>query len=226
MPKHSSFILVLFVLMKIQSLAQSATDSSFSEIGLNATAFVNQYLDFGSGNGEFVSPYIITYERRFGKMGVRIGLGMDGDRSEAKPENGDPNQPSLFTSSFESNVRTGVVFYKNISRRWDLKYGADVIFGMNKNKSWTEVNNLFGEPVKNTTTFRSAQIGLTPFVFIQFHLSEKFSLGTEMLFNVIGSEDVTKQESTEFPEFNSRQETTRLSYNTTPPIALFFIFRY
>jgi hypothetical protein len=217
---------ILVLNCSLVSLAQMGSrDSSFFEIGLNATAFVNQYLDFGSGNGEFSSPFILTLERRFGKAGIRMGLAADGARDKQEPENGQPTSPVFNIAELQLNARAGVVLYQNLSPRWDLKYGCDIAFGYDNRKNWTEVTNFFGQIVKNTNTDLVWNLGLNPYLFAQFHLNEKFSLGTELIMNLSYTQSVEKIQSSEFPQFDVRQESNGMRYSINPPIALFFIFR-
>jgi hypothetical protein len=223
--KHLPLIICIF------SFCQSAfgqSDSSrhkFTELGLNATAFVNQYLDFGDDINELTSPYILTYERRLGKYGFRAGIGIDGKRDIEEPENGLSTAPTLNITEVNLNLRSGWVNYISLSRRWDLKWGTDLTFGYNNNKNWTEVTNLFGDRVTSTNSDLTWDVGVNPFIFAQFHLSERFSLATELLLDISYRQSVTKTQSTEFPEFDVRQESSGIRYIINPPIALFFIFR-
>lgn len=215
-------ILPLFFLVQF-SFAQ---DSTFKELGLNATPFVNQYLDFGSGNGEFSSPYMITYEQKFGKLGGRIGLGLVSKNTSDKPTNDEPSEPTFNQNNTSLDARLGAVLYMNLSNRWSLKYGIDALIELDRNKNWTVVRNLFGQEVTNTNSVNQWNSGIAPFVFVQFHITKQFSLATELLGNATYGEKITKTESSEFPDFNTRQETTEFKFNIAPPTALYFIFRF
>ncbi len=220
------FLATVITIFTLSTLSTVAQDSTFKEIGLNATPFVNQYLDFGSGNGEFSSPYMITYEQRFGKLGSRVGFGLVSDQSAQKPVNGKETDPEFRESSFQMDARLGVVLYKKLSRRWDLKYGVDAIVNINNSKNWTEVVNFFGDVVTNTNSTQEWNTGFSPFVFAQFHISDHFSLGTELIGVATYGETVTKVQSSEFPQFDTRQENTANHFSIRPPTALFFIFRF
>lgn len=204
----------------------SAQDSTFKELGLNATPFINQYLDFGSGNGEFSSPYMITYEQKFGKLGSRIGLGIISRNKNDKPTNDNLTEPEFHTNTLSLDARLGAVLYKNLSNRWDLKYGLDGTISLDNNKNWTVVKNVFGQEVTNTNSIMDWQSGLAPFVFVQFHVTKHFSLATELIGTATYGERVTKVQSSEFPEFDTRQESTSINFNIAPPTALYFIFRF
>ncbi len=220
--KHLSTFL-LFVLLVNKSFAQ---DSTFVELGINATPFVNQYLDFGSGDGEFSSPYMITYERKFGKLGSRVGLGVIANNSNDKPINGKPTEPEFHRSAMQLDARLGAVLYKSLSNRWNLKYGMDAVVTVNNNKNWTVVRNVFGELVINTNSINEWQGGLAPFLFVQFHITKHFSIATELIGRATYGEIVTKVHSSEFPEFATRQESTTMNFNIAAPTALYLIFRF
>jgi hypothetical protein len=223
--KHLFASACFFFLVHVQYGQSRSCDSCFFEIGLNATAFVNQYLNFGNDTGILSSPYMLTLEKRMGGFGIRGGFGMDGLRDQQDPPNGSPTSPDLNISRLSLNVRSGLVFYQPLSNRWDLKYGCDIAYAYNSDKNWTEVTNFFGEKVRNTNHDLEWSLGLNPFIFAQFHLSRKFSLATELLLDISYRQLVEKTESTEFPEFDTRQETIGFRYQLKPPVALFFIFR-
>lgn len=216
-----TFILIIFFTFGVLN----AQDSTFKEIGLNATPFVNQYLDFGSGNGEFSSPYMITYEQRFGRLGSRVGVGLVGNNNMDKPVNGVPTEPVFHQNDLSFDARWGVLMYKEISKKWNLKYGLDAIVSIDNNKNWTEVKNVFGDLVTNTNSQVIYETGLSPFVFVQFQISDHFSIGTELVGRAARFENITKVQSSEFPQFDSRQESTGTSFSIAPPTALYFIFR-
>jgi hypothetical protein len=221
--KLRSAFLFIFTL---KAFCVSAQDTTFKELGLNATPFVNQYLDFGSGNGEFSSPYMITYEQRFGKLGSRIGFGVFANQTAEKPVNGKETDPEFRISTLQLDARWGAVMYKKLSRRWDLKYGLDATVSIDNSKNWTEVLNLFGDVVTNTNSVDEWSAGFSPFVFAQFHISDHFSLGTELVGIAAYGETITKVQSSEFPQFDTRQENTFNRFSIQPPTALFFIFRF
>lgn len=223
--KLLSFIIIALCIHIPAAGQKDSVNIKFTELGFNATAFVNQYLDFGDDSGELTSPYILTFEKRLGRFGFRTGIGIDGNRDKEEPENGLNTSPTLNIAEIQLNLRAGWVNYINLSRRWDLKWGADLAFGYDDSRNWTEVTNFFGEHVKNTNTQLTWNFGINPFVFAQFHLADRFSLGTEVLLDLSYRESVVKTQSTEFPEFDVRQESSGIRYVIKPPVALFFIFR-
>ncbi|MBL0315408.1 MAG: hypothetical protein IPP69_06335 [Flavobacteriales bacterium] len=222
--KKSTFVVIaISLLTKAMCFAQ---DTTFNEIGLNATPFANQYLNLGAGDNFVSSPYMITYEHRFGFLGGRFGVGATATRSTDNPVNDNPTEPALHFNSSSMNFRLGAVLYKDLSRKWSLKYGLDAVFAQEATKSWTVVNDLFGQEIISTTSSNNWNAGCSPFFFVQCHVTEHFSLGTEIIATLTYGADTDKITNTAFPEFDTSQKSTSVNFNIEPPTALFFLFRF
>ena len=223
MKKSTVIVIAISLLTQAMCLAQ---DTTFKEIGLNATPFANQYFNLGAGDNFISSPYMLTYEQRFGMYGGRFGVGATASRSTDNPVNDKPTEPSLHFSSSSMNLRLGVVRYKDLSKRWSLKYGVDAVFAQEATKSWTIVSDLFGQEIISTTSSNNWNAGCSPFFFAQWHVTEHFSLGTEILATLTYGSNTDKVINTAFPEFDTSQKSTAINFNIEPPTALFFLFRF
>ncbi|MFN0032768.1 MAG: hypothetical protein ACKVOR_11465 [Flavobacteriales bacterium] len=200
-------------------------DNSFHELGLNATPFINQYLDFGDDDDELISPFTLTYERRFGIWGMRFGMGLLSSTDLQKADD-DQTEPSIRFSNTTMAARAGAVRYIELSKKFSLKYGMDAFFIYDTEKSVTTVNTLFGNEQKTTISTLTWESGLSPFLFVQFHLTNNFSLGTELLGKASYISTVEKEEDSQFPDFNDRQETVGNRFTISAPTSLFFILRF
>lgn len=220
------FVVRLIAFLWIVPAGASAQDTTFHEIGLNATPFVNQYLNLGAGSNFVSSPYMVTYEHRFGCIGGRFGIGATATKSTDNPVNDKPTEPALHNNTSTLNLRLGAVLYKDLSKRWSLKYGVDGVFSRGSSKSWTVVSDLFGQEIKSTTSNMNWRVGAAPFIFAQWHVTDHFSLGTEILATLTFGEDVDKVTNTAFPEFDTSQKSSSVNFSIDPPTALFFIFRF
>ncbi len=217
------FSFILFVATSLSAIAQTAV--SFNEIGLNATPFINQYLDFNKDSNDVLSPYMISYEHRFNKLGFRVGLGLFSSDDLHQPDD-DNTEPSIRNTTTNFSIRTGAVFYKDITQKFSLKYGLDAFFKYNLDKSVTSTTDLFGAKQIVSISDLSYEVGLSPFVFIQFHLSPHCSLGTELLGRLSYLRETTKEDDSKFPDFSDEQTSKGTRFSIDPPTALFFIFRF
>ncbi|MFM9984229.1 MAG: hypothetical protein ACKVOK_03305 [Flavobacteriales bacterium] len=221
--KKALFLSICFAAFGFSAKAQES--NSFFEIGLNATPFVSQYLDFNSDDNDIISPYMLTAERRLDRIGFRLGLGVVSTNRLEQPDD-DNTEPKIRFKSTVLAARGGLVLYKDISKRFSLKYGADLYFMRDGNVSETTTVGFFGNEEVSTVTSAFNEYGLSPFLFLQLHVTPNFSLGTELLAKFSYSEGVEKEENTQFPEFNDEQKTKTGGFRIDAPTSLFFILRF
>ena len=221
--KKALFLSICFVACGFTTKAQES--NSFFEIGLNATPFVSQYLDFNSDDNDIISPYMLTAEKRLDRIGFRLGLGVVSTNRLEQPDD-DNTEPKIRFKSTVLAARGGVVMYKDVSKRFSLKYGADLYYMRNGNISETTTIGFFGDEEVSTVTSAFNEFGLSPFLFLQLHVKPNFSLGTELLAKFSYSEGVEKEENTQFPEFNDEQKTKTGGFRIDAPTSLFFILRF
>ncbi len=204
-------------------LVSAQKDSTFFEIGMNVVPVIKNIQNTES---KFVtSPYLLTLEKSFGKVGLRVGAGYDSDsRTElADPSNGNTNFDND-TSSMD--LRFGIVLYKNFNEKWSLKYGVDALISNQSRSSNTFFIDQTGNENETLTSLDSKGFGISPFLFAQYHVSKNFSLGTEIGFKYIGYTSVEKDENSEFPEFNTETNRESTVLSIVPPTSLFLIVRF
>ncbi len=219
-------LLAIFLIMISSSVAMQAQDTlNFTEIGLNATPFVHQYLSFGNNDTPLSSPYILTGEKRCGRFGGRVGIGLISANDLEKADD-DNTRPAIKTNELTLAIRAGIVAYKNLSRRFSLKYGSDLFFQYDMTRSVTSTTGLFGETQKVTISDYTYETGFSPFLFLQFHVTPQFSLGTEALGRLSVLSTVSKEENSQFPDFNDRQESIGTRFAISAPTSLFLILRF
>lgn len=221
--KKVLFLLIFSATFGFTSNAQES--DTFFEIGLNATPFVSQYLDFNSDNNDVISPYMITAEQRLNRIGFRVGLGVIATNRLEQPDD-DNTEPKVRFKSTVLAARGGMVLYKDISKRFSMKYGADLYFMRNSDIRKTTTIGFFGNEEVSTITSSLNEFGLSPFLFLQLHITPNFSLGTELLAKFSYSEGLQKEENTQFPDFDDLQKTKTGGFRIDAPTSLFFILRF
>lgn len=215
----------IFLLTALVFSVKAQESNSFYEIGLNATPFVSQYLDFNSDNNDLISPYILTAEKRLNKIGFRLGLGVVTTNRLEQPDD-DNTEPKVRFKSTVLAARGGLVLYKDISKRFSLKYGSDLYYMRNSDISETTTIGFFGNEEVARVTSSVNEFGLSPFLFLQLHVTPNFSLGTELLGKLSYSEGIEKEENSQFPEFDDEQKTKTGGFRIDAPTSLFFILRF
>lgn len=213
-------VFLLSTTSSIFSIAQK--DSSFFEIGMNAATVLHSFDD--ENNRFELSPYFLTLEKSFGKVGLRSGFGLLSDQSEqlASPSNGNTNF-NIDTSSVD--IRLGLVFYKNLNDKWSLKYGLDGIISNQSTSRNTVFTNTEGQESETISSLDYNGVGVAPFLFAQYHFSKNVSIGTEIGFRWLNKTITKKDVNSQFPEFNENLETTKASLSLLAPTALFLIIR-
>ena len=203
----------------------NAQDTAYSELGLNATAFVNQYLDFGNDDDDFMSPFVLTYDQFFGGFGARIGLGLFTSSANQVPDD-DNGNTSLRVTTANFNGRLGAWKQKNLGEKWTIRGGIDLVYQHQMDASKTISTDFFGQEVTTEVETNTRMTGAGPFVFVQFHLSPTVSLGTEMTaYFLTGKEKFTSTNS-QFPEFDDEDVSELYQFDLGAPTALFFSVRF
>ncbi len=120
------------------------------------------------------------------------------------------------------DTRVGVEFQYILTKRWNLYAGLDYIYGktvVNSSSTFTNFNNqvFFSE----TKDYRE-RTGFGPVVGIQFNISERLALGTELSMYTI-TETMTRR-STNSSSPNSDQVMYSSSKNTLVQVPSFIYF--
>ncbi len=189
------------VLASAQKLSDSlwASKNIHHQVGINATAFIKQFLSFNSSLPQ-ADPFSVTYKLFNSNaagtklVGGRIGLGFT-----EITQSGTPNP------NFERSVRQtttasklGLEMQQKIAERWTLMYGVDMVYisenlkvttkSMNNGMQFTTVNN------ESTTN-----IGGGPFLGLQFNINKRLSLSTETAFYYLDGTNKSTT-TTDFPQ--------------------------
>ena len=214
---------VLFICLLSATFTKAQQDSSFFEIGINAFRLVDRI--GGGENNRNINPYLFTAEYSFGKIGLRAGAGIDRMSRENLPAPINGNT-TLTADSNYTNLRFGLVYYKNLTTKWSMKAGIDYI-SANVEKS---VETSFPDPNEGTITnlleSTRKESGISPFLYIQYHLSPRVSLGTELLCNITSWKQTDISSNSQFPNTDTEQEQQGKSFVFLAPSALFLSVRF
>jgi hypothetical protein len=216
--------LLIFFLSAGMFEMSGQNDSVFNEIGVNATYFIQQFSP-GTFRNNFISPYMLTYEHRFGAFGVRAGLGYNAKTRMDAPDDSN-GQTSFQLDSVQVFSRVGLVFYNSPHKRWSVKYGVDLTYARIGHRSVTKVKDLFGNDIISKIGDRANQVGLSPFFMVQFHLNSHFSFATEILLNGFINRNMHFESNSQFSDFDVNRVSLNTSFNITPPANLYFIYRF
>lgn len=190
------------------------------QIGLNATQFFKQFINFGGNANIPISPYLFSYKilNRKNLLAFRSGLGL------AIAQNKQNTDQSTFTgNSIALDGRLGFEKQFNLHKRWDVWAGFDVPFNLLNEKSST--NNPNFDRVTLTNRFN---YGYGPVFGIQWNITNRISLFTEASLYVFhGKEKVTINESnnSESP-FESSTTLNTFSMQFAAPTSVHFNVKF
>jgi hypothetical protein len=198
----------------------------WNELGIDATAFVKRFLNFGTDPFYLDFPYYVTYRRhfRFGNIRFAIG-GTFRDYDISAPFDGDTN--SYHANASEVNARIGWEFFTDLDRRWQAFYGVDFrpTFVHDKNDA-----PYWNGGYANGREVKYRNLGIAALLGIRYRLTRRVSLSTETHVSLNFSKEdvrryyipVTSQYPPQADEIVPTEKRT-LTY-FMPPISLFFTF--
>jgi len=214
---------LLFICLVCASVTQAQLDSSFFEVGINAIRLIDRMA--GGVNNTNINPYLFTAEYSFGKIGIRAGADINNMSRKDLPAPLTGNTSLIVDSSY-TNFRFGLVYYKNLTPKWSMKAGIDFVMAVEK----TSVETSFPDPnqvdITNLLEASRKESGISPFFHIQYHLSPRVSLGTELLCNITSWKKMESSSNSQFPIADTEIEQEGKSFVLQAPSALFLNVRF
>jgi hypothetical protein len=143
------------------------------EIGVQSNTLIKQILPFG-GSGGSENPYLLAYHFMNTKnnIGARLHLGY----LSATSANGNLNNSSK-SNTQNFNGKLGVESAKNLTKGFNLFYGADFAYSASKS-STTNTQISFDTTIndtKNTTVLYGGGVGMR----LTYNITKQLSIGTE-----------------------------------------------
>lgn len=163
---------ITFVMIFCFGFSQAQSDSSFFELGINSLSLLNRNQNNLNG------PFMLTLEKGGAKVGFRAGIGYSSLLSTEKPSISNGNT-EFQRDTTQLNLRFGLVLYKNFTQKFSLKYGLDTRISNTQQSGNTTFIDSQGDEINTTNQYRSGLFGVSPFVYLQYHITKNFSIGTE-----------------------------------------------
>ncbi|MEN9639177.1 MAG: hypothetical protein RLZZ262_1045 [Bacteroidota bacterium] len=210
-----------FMILCISQLAQAQGEW---QIGLNAAPLTRQIFNI-SNQPLAANPYVFILEYQRAPLGGRLGIGLNNtyDHQMADAIEG---TPEIITTNNAMNFRLGVVKYRPLAEKWQLKYGLDFYYWNTHAEVRTLTTDFFGKEYQASAKTISNELGLSPFLFLQWNVSPRLSLATELLGSVGFTNNLIQESNEQFPEFDDTDESNTIKYNLMPPTALYLIYRW
>lgn len=216
--KKSILLLILSLSLNTIILSQDEDmmeKSTYSEFGVNATSFINEFLSLNNNDAD-LGDYMIVYKYHMGDKAFRAGLGGNFSQLNEDVDGGGSRESKNNNIQF----RIGYEYKKPITNKWLLYTGIDVIGGAENSVSNTQTfENI---KITNSTT----SFGGGPILGIQFFINPNISLGTEGSLYYRYSIVKEKEEFSINSEFNFEDTSNTNQLDFGLPTALFFMIRF
>jgi hypothetical protein len=176
------FTAFLFVLLSNFLSAQK--DSTSLEVGLNVIRITN-FLGLVDDPAEYEdwNPYMFTAGYNAKRFHMRYGLGYKSVYRVEEPT--DANGQSTFdTTSKVMDMRFGIGGQFYLASKWTFKLGIDYFIANRFASYEAKFKDLNGELIENVREMNYQERGVAPFLFVQYNLAKRVSLGTELLWRM------------------------------------------
>ncbi|MBL0316148.1 MAG: hypothetical protein IPP69_10355 [Flavobacteriales bacterium] len=219
----------LVMLSAIYSRAQS--DSVYVDLGINSIRLINLGLGAQNVNPDVWNPYLLTTDIHYNRLGVRAGIGYTSHGKTELPV--DANGMSKTESdTTRTDIRIGVNWEIALAPKWTFKVGMDYYSANAENTYISEYVNEQDEVIETNRKKLYKETGFSPFVYVQYHITPRVSLGTELLwrFGSYTSEDgeisSIKPENAEATVTDITRKYEGIKRGIMAPTALFLNFRF
>lgn len=176
------FLVFLFLCSSIILRAQE--DSKSLELGLNVIRLTN-FLGLVDDPSEYEdwNPYMFTAGYNAKRFHMRYGMGYKSVYRVEEPT--DANGQSTFdTTSKVIDMRFGIGGQFNLSPKWTFKMGVDYFIANRFASYEAKFKDLNGELIENVREMNYREKGIAPFLFVQYDVASRVSLGTELLWRM------------------------------------------
>lgn len=213
---------IALVITFVRTNAQ--TDSTYVEIGVNTLRIVSILLDDKPTDFEVWNPYLFTFEAHVKRVNLRFGFGQNKEEISEIPTAAN-GKVYVLNDTVRTDMRFGLGYDFKMHKRWSMRLGVDFFTLRELQSMRTEYLNENGNVVKTTREVSTKTNGFAPFVYFQFHLTSRVSLGTELLYR-ISSYKSTDIDSNSLNEFTIEREFEGKKRIVMAPTALFLCARF
>lgn len=178
----------VFLVLLVASNTIAAQDSLHTkqrkhELGVDLTSFIKYYINFGQDatSGIKNAPFYLQYRFHL-RSNNNIRAGVGGGYSNTETTSPYTDGPTTYKNKEQSlNYRLGFEHFENISTRFQVFYGLDLLSGnFHQKNDAPYFNGGYANGEENKTT----SYGVAPVLGIRFKLNKRLSLFTESSFQV------------------------------------------
>ena len=212
-------ITLFFIALTSIAFTQDITTEELpkrTDFGINATSFVNKFLNFNDSEGD-VGDFLFTHRiYRYEKMILRMGFDIGYTNVKIEPDDDDEE---ILSSIFNAKYRVGWEKQNPIAKKWTFLSGYDFLTGFRNNT--VESKNNFDDVKSVDWTY---DIGMGPIVGFQFNINEKVGLFTESTFYL--TYFINKNKITFDSDPAEVDKSQGWNFDITLPTTLYFFVKF
>jgi hypothetical protein len=217
-------ITVLLVAM-LHFSAKSQKDSVYFDLGINTVRLLTLTGNQSANAEKWINPYLLHAEGHFKFVSLRLGFGIQKNSSTQEPSPANGNS-TFINDTLQQDFRIGVGLSARLSSRWTMKYGVDAYFSKHLTHKESRVPDITLGLVTDVNETITKENGVSPFLFFQYHIGPRISLGTELLFRFGSYTNEGQQTNSSFPDEDAFKRTTGSRITMIPGTALFLTARF
>ncbi len=209
---------------QIETTASSSPKSlnGYGEIGINAMRLITLGNSTTTTNW---NPYLFTAEGGLMNIGARVGFAQFVDNHTEFPV-GVNGYTRADVDSSKLDYRIGLFYTFHPDEKWSFKIGADYYVSQIETMKRTEykaaTTNFLVIQEQNITDKES---GFAPFVNIQYHITPRVGIGTELIYRMGSMNRDERATDTQVPEVVERKYEAKRTYFILPT-AVFLTMRF
>lgn len=162
---------------------KAQSDSSYVDFGVNVIRLVNLGMGNSQLNYDIWNPYLFTADAHYKRIGLRTGIGMRSVTNKELPT------ASNGLTTFEMDTsrvdfRIGLNYDIHLHNRWTCKVGVDYFIANETKRNAAEFTNEDDVQIETEHKIERNEKGFSPFLYVQYHITPRVSLGTELLWRI------------------------------------------
>lgn len=181
-----NILIISALLISLHSYSQSDTVAKKHrhELGADVTGLLKQFFNFNSdpyNYNTYTPTYYVSYRYYLKNANIRFGIGGSYYKNSTPTYTINGQEKTLFNMQNNLSLRIGYEFKSELSKRWQVFYGADF------RPTFSTMNNQAQYANGGYINGRSEEIdtyGIAPLLGFRFRLSNRVSITTEMSFSL------------------------------------------
>jgi hypothetical protein len=213
------------ILVVLCNCSYAQKDSTGLDLGMNIIRLTN-FLGFADNTTDYEewNPYMFTAGYNAKRLHVRYGLGYNSIYRIEQPTQAN-GQSSFDTTSKIIDMRFGLGMQFKLAPKWVLKCGVDFFIANRFTSTEAKFKDSNGNMIENLREITYKEKGGAPFLFVQYNVTSRVSLGTELLWRM-SSYTLSDSDRSNGSSIEINKQYAGAKRFIMAPTALFVQFRF